>query len=55
MQCPLYYIQKGICEEECNNEVCNYDEGDCCYYGYDDSGMHTTDNTYQNMLGDGEC
>merc|ERR1719433_1551470 len=25
-----YYFSDGICDDENNNEVCNYDGGDCC-------------------------
>lgn len=27
--CPRYYFGDDYCDEDCNNEVCLYDGGDC--------------------------
>ncbi|GMH95343.1 hypothetical protein TrVE_jg9091 [Triparma verrucosa] len=30
LNCDEFYIGNGYCDEQNNNEVCNYDGGDCC-------------------------
>ena len=29
MKCPQFFIGDGICDSECNNKECDYDNGDC--------------------------
>ena len=36
--CPIDWIGDGDCDYECNNEACNWDDGDCDGSGDDDGG-----------------
>lgn len=47
INCDSIILGNGVCDEECNNANCNFDEGDC--------GKPCAPKCLDEMLGDGVC